>query len=58
MQISECALNHVRFRAAMNPILNHVGFRTDHEPYMVHGVVHGGIEAAGFRWSINEGSIA
>jgi len=26
----------------MHPILNYVEFRTNHEPYMVHGVVHGG----------------
>jgi hypothetical protein len=26
---------------ALNPILNYVEFRTDHEPYMVHGVVQG-----------------
>jgi hypothetical protein len=30
---------YAKFRAATNPILNHVGFRTNHEPYMVHGVV-------------------
>jgi hypothetical protein len=39
---AECALNHVRVRAAMHPILNYVEFRTNHEPYMVQGVVHGG----------------
>ena len=27
----------------MDPILNYVEFRTNHEPYMVHGVVHGGM---------------
>jgi hypothetical protein len=27
----------------MHPILNYVEFRTNHEPYMVHGVVHGGV---------------
>jgi hypothetical protein len=26
---------------ALNPILNYVEFRTNHEPYMVHGVVQG-----------------
>jgi hypothetical protein len=25
----------------MHPILNYVEFRTNHEPYVVHGVVHG-----------------
>ena len=39
---AECALDHVRFRAAMHPILNYVESWTNHEPYMVHGVVHGG----------------
>jgi hypothetical protein len=43
MRNSECALNHVGFRAAMHPILNYVELRTNHEPYMVHGVVHGGV---------------
>ena len=33
-------MHHVRCMAAMNPILNYVEFRTNHEPYMVHGVVH------------------
>ena len=37
------ALNPAWFRAAMYPILNYVEFRTNHEPYMVHGVVHGGV---------------
>jgi hypothetical protein len=41
MRIAECALNHVGFRAAMHPILNYVEFRTNHEPHVVHGVVHG-----------------
>jgi hypothetical protein len=27
----------------MYPILNYVEFRTNHEPYMVHGVVHDGV---------------
>jgi hypothetical protein len=27
----------------MYPILNYVEFRTNHEPYMVHGVVQGGV---------------
>ena len=27
----------------MYSILNYVEFRTNHEPYMVHGVVHGGV---------------
>jgi len=27
----------------MHPILNYVEFRTNHEPYVVHGVVHGGL---------------
>ena len=39
--IADFALNHVRFRAAMHPILNYVEFRTNHEPNVVHGVVHG-----------------
>jgi hypothetical protein len=30
----------------MHPILNYVEFRTNHEPYMVHGVVHGGFRNA------------
>ena len=38
------ALNPAWFRAAMHPILNYVEFRTNHEPYMVHGVVHGGMK--------------
>jgi hypothetical protein len=40
---AECALNHVRFGAAMHLILNYVEFRTNPEPYMVRGVVHGGM---------------
>ena len=35
------ALNPSWFRAAMHPILNYVKFRTNHEPNVVHGVVHG-----------------
>ena len=31
---------HVRYTAAMHPILNYVEFRTNPEPYMVQGVVH------------------
>jgi len=27
----------------MHPILNYVKFRTNHEPNVVHGVVHGGV---------------
>jgi hypothetical protein len=52
--VGDCALNHVRFRAlalnplrfraAMHPILNYVEFRTNPEPYVVRGVVHGGVE--------------
>jgi hypothetical protein len=37
------ALNPAWFRAAMYPILNYVEFRTNHEPYMVQGVVYGGV---------------
>jgi hypothetical protein len=40
---SELALSHVRSRAAMHPILNYVKFRTNHEPNVVHGVVHSGV---------------
>jgi hypothetical protein len=39
----ECALNHEKSRAAMRHILNYVAFRTNHEPYVVRGVVHGGV---------------
>ena len=35
------AAYHVRYTAAMHPILNYVEFRTNPEPYMVQGVVHG-----------------
>jgi hypothetical protein len=30
--------------AATHPILNYVEFRTNPEPYVVRGVVHGGME--------------
>jgi len=53
MRSADCALNHVRFRAlalnptrfraVMHPILNYIEFRTNHEPDVVHGVVHGGM---------------
>ncbi len=36
-------MNPMWFRAALHPIPNYVEFGTNHEPYMVHGVVHGEI---------------
>jgi hypothetical protein len=42
--VGDCALNHVRFRAAMHPIMNYVEFRTNPKPYVVRGMVHGGME--------------
>ena len=47
--IADCALNHVRFRAAMHPILNYVEFRTNPEPYVVRGVVHGGMRNSKYQ---------
>jgi len=36
------ALHHmVQGMAALNLILNFIEFRTNHEPYMVHGMVRG-----------------
>jgi hypothetical protein len=40
-------LKHVRFRAAIHPILNYVEFRTNPKPYVVRGVVHGGLRIRG-----------
>lgn len=51
---AECALNRGGFRAralnlawfgaAMHPIMNYVEFRTNPKPYVVRGMVHGGME--------------
>ena len=43
VRLRAVALNPTRFKAVMHPILNYVEFRTNHEPCMVHGVVHGGM---------------
>ena len=38
----------------MHPILNYVEFRTNHEPYMVHGVVDGVPCTRRGAWRISE----
>jgi hypothetical protein len=35
------AMHHGGCMAALNLILNFIEFRTNHEPYMVHGMVQG-----------------
>ncbi len=40
--ITNGAAYHVRYTAAMHPILNYVEFRINPEPYKVQGVVQAG----------------